>query len=400
MLFLRLFCVDFLGPKFDAAVFHAQISAQKRTVIEYNWCLGPSNVLCVRLDTAKSSTYPGLNMAVRFNLAMGQTFTMKGYNHTFEHNTGTYAQIIWDWGEIDDHNQQSYFRYNAISVMTSRGSKALDTAIPGYAAPNMCVGDKDGASKLSQCNPSLSETWLVPPALATAVTNAGSLDTGASNGICKELNSGCWPFLQQGTEGEDVGSATLDALASMEPYDVPTPTLADTPHDFRPKTSSTKMDLTSTVGSSICKNNDQTTYSYTNKQVVPVAGTNGAFDCYFGAYQPSPAALWVPGQKISRSKFATPHVNPVPVVPESSNPSNAFNTSNCTTNANCTSVMSDQVITIIVVVVVVLIVAGMAAAGYYCMKKPPAPTTDKPAGEGAESTKPAESDPAGSEIQI
>lgn len=82
---------DFLGPKFDAAVFHLQIGAQERTVIEYNWCLGPSEVLCVRLDTSNSATIPGRYTAVRFNLAMGQTYTLKGYNHTFEHNTGTYG---------------------------------------------------------------------------------------------------------------------------------------------------------------------------------------------------------------------------------------------------------------------------------------------------------------------
>lgn len=46
-------------------------------------------------------------------------------------------QMIWDWAAIDDHNQYSYLRYNAIDVMTSRGSKRSDGSIPGYAAPNM-----------------------------------------------------------------------------------------------------------------------------------------------------------------------------------------------------------------------------------------------------------------------
>ena len=46
---------DFLGPRFDAAVFHALTGAQDDLVIERNWVLGPSLVSFARLDTASST---------------------------------------------------------------------------------------------------------------------------------------------------------------------------------------------------------------------------------------------------------------------------------------------------------------------------------------------------------
>ena len=87
----------------------------------------------------------------------------------------------------------------------------------------MCAGPKDGTtSDLNICNPTLGETWLVHTDLANAVTAAGPLAVGAAHGVCDELVSGCWPYLMQGTEGEDVSGNTADVLASLEPLEIPT----------------------------------------------------------------------------------------------------------------------------------------------------------------------------------
>ena len=73
---------DFLGPRFDAAVFHALTGAQEGLVVEYNWVLGPSLVSFARLDTASSTTpdEAGSHTTIRRNVHLGLGITTKGYN--------------------------------------------------------------------------------------------------------------------------------------------------------------------------------------------------------------------------------------------------------------------------------------------------------------------------------
>ena len=83
---------------------------------------------------------------MRKNVHFGLGNTLKGYNHTYEHNTGNSLNVVWQWKLIDDHNQQSYIRYNAYTTVKSRGSKYANKAIPGYSAINAC-------DNLEICNP-------------------------------------------------------------------------------------------------------------------------------------------------------------------------------------------------------------------------------------------------------
>ena len=122
----------FLGPQFDAAVFHALTGAQEGLVIEYNWVLGPSFVSFARLDTAQS-TQPdeaGRYTTIKHNVHMGLGMTTKGYNHTIEHNTGSRFLQVESWASIDDHNLYTVARYNAHSEVKSRGSTLEFDAIP------------------------------------------------------------------------------------------------------------------------------------------------------------------------------------------------------------------------------------------------------------------------------
>ena len=90
---------DFLGPRFDAAVFHALTGAQEGLVVEYNWVLGPSLVSFARLDTASSTTpdEAGSHTTIRRNVHLGLGITTKGYNHTVEHNTGSRFLAVESW---------------------------------------------------------------------------------------------------------------------------------------------------------------------------------------------------------------------------------------------------------------------------------------------------------------
>ena len=88
-----------MGPRFDAAVFHALTGAQEGLVVEYNWVLGPSLVSFTRLDTASKTTpdEAGSHAIIRRNVHLGLGITTKGYNHTVEHNTGSRFLAVESW---------------------------------------------------------------------------------------------------------------------------------------------------------------------------------------------------------------------------------------------------------------------------------------------------------------
>ena len=131
---------DFLGPRFDAAVFHALTGAQEGLVVEYNWVLGPSLVSFARLDTASSTTpdEAGSHTTIRRNVHLGLGITTKGYNHTVEHNTGSRFLAVESWKLVTNNNYASVARYNAHTEVAARASTRPFGAIPGLASLNAC----------------------------------------------------------------------------------------------------------------------------------------------------------------------------------------------------------------------------------------------------------------------
>ena len=218
---------DFLGPRFDAAVFHAVTTAQRGLVIEENWVLGPSLVSFARLDTSKTTTPAGAgsDTTIRRNVHLGLGLTLKGYNHTVEHNTGSRLLVVEAWAEIDDHNYASLIRYNAHSATASRGSTAAHGAIPGLSYLNACGDD------LRVCNP---RNDSAPPELARQLRPL-------RDGVQAELVEGAWPAVDTSGVGEggnfnEAGVADgAELLGSLPPHAVGTPLAEGL--DFRPSPS-------------------------------------------------------------------------------------------------------------------------------------------------------------------
>jgi len=264
---------DFLGPQFDAAVFHALTGAQEGLVIEYNWVLGPSLVSFARLDTAQS-TQPdeaGRYTTIKHNVHMGLGMTTKGYNHTIEHNTGSRFLQVESWASIDDHNLYTVARYNAHSEVKSRGSTLEFDAIPGYASLNLC-GD------LVVCNP---RNHTAPPELTRQLLPL-------TDGVQEELINGAWPAVDTSGVGEGEDSFNEagvidgdDLLGLFEPHEIGTPTAEAM--DFRPK-----ADGKLVWSCSDCAG-DGGTYNYVDQKP---SWTD--FDDYAGAYSVDDE-LWVPG---------------------------------------------------------------------------------------------------------
>ena len=285
----------FLRPGFDTAVFHTTASSQQTTVIEENWCLGPSNVLCIRLDTA-TSTPPiagGRYTQMRKNVHFGLGNTLKGFNHTYEHNTGDNLNVVWEWKLIDNHNEQSYVRYNAYQTVKSRGSKLPKDAIPGYSAINAC-------DDMDICNPSLDTMRIVHPDLAQQIRTMQPLIN-----ICDELID-CWLTAGGEAQGDKLegggqdGFAIGDGLGNYHPYEIPTPRLKDKAHDFRPRRGSKLIlrDPDGTSNDGMIYSPTHTVYSYqgntVTKNLPDPRIVPEVFDGYMGAYSPD-EDLWVPG---------------------------------------------------------------------------------------------------------
>ncbi|KAH8049135.1 hypothetical protein JL722_12135 [Aureococcus anophagefferens] len=251
---------DFLGPRFDAAVFHAVTTAQRGLVVEENWVLGPSLVSFARLDTSKTTTPAGAgsDTTIRRNVHLGLGLTLKGYNHTVEHNTGSRLLVVEAWAEIDDHNYASLIRYNAHSATASRGSTAAHGAIPGLSYLNACGDD------LRVCNP---RNDSAPPELARQLRPL-------RDGVQAELVEGAWPAVDTSGVGEggnfnEAGVADgAELLGSLPPHAVGTPLAEGL--DFRPSPSG-RLAL-----------------------ACDACGGDAAYDDHLGAYAVDDD-LWVPG---------------------------------------------------------------------------------------------------------
>jgi len=178
---------DYLGPRFDAAVFHALTGAQEGLVVEYNWVLGPSLVSFTRLDTASKTTpdEAGSHAIIRRNVHLGLGITTKGYNHTVEHNTGSRFLAVESWKLVPNNNYASVARYNAHTEVAARASTRPFGAIPGLASLNVC-GD------LRVCN---YQNLTAEHFLARQLRNL-------EDGVMAELINANWPALDTSGTGE------------------------------------------------------------------------------------------------------------------------------------------------------------------------------------------------------
>lgn len=245
---------------------------------------------------------------MRKNVHFGLGNTLKGYNHTYEHNTGNNLNVVWQWKVIVDHNEQSYIRYNAYTGIKSRGSKYPKNAIPGYSAINAC-NDLDVCNN----NPSLENSKIVDAELSEQIRAMSDV-----NDICAELRN-CWTSAggeEQGDvldDGSQDGFVVGDSISNYHPWQVPTPTLKDKAHDFRPKENS-RLVLNwngnrgaSSNGMVIAPKsiiyqvesdaNSLDGYKVTMNRPDP-RELPATFDSYMGAYSPN-EPLWVPGTTYS-----------------------------------------------------------------------------------------------------
>ena len=245
---------------------------------------------------------------MRKNVHFGLGNTLKGYNHTYEHNTGDNLNVVWQWKVIVDHNEQSYIRYNAYTGIKSRGSKYPKNAIPGYSAINAC-NDLDVCNN----NPSLENDEIIDADLAEQISKLSDV-----HDICAELRD-CWTTAggeEQGDvleDGNQDGFVVGDSISKYHPWEVPTPTLKDKGHDFRPREDSRLvLEWKGTRGAD---NNGMVTapksiiyqvesddnsldgYRITMNRPDP-RELPATFDSYLGAYSPT-EPLWVPGTTYS-----------------------------------------------------------------------------------------------------
>lgn len=296
----------FLGPSFDASVFHTVIQGQTNLKVERNWCLGPSLITCVRLDTSSTTTTPGMYTQIRHNVHFGLGITLKGYNQTCEHNTGEKLTVVEDWGAISDHNTYSCelalalppgsplashtshvsrltsltrcacvadIRYNAHTETTARGSTRADGGIPGYSSMNTC-------SDITICNSRNATRWLTPLWMAKQFTE--SRQVNITRGVEGELNGPTWSSTVDTGGNEGDGVVDSSSLSSLFPYQVATPMAKGL--NFTPKANG-RLVLQDQDGPA-----DGEIYDYTDTKVVPKV-----FDGYLGAYSPNDTSPYYPG---------------------------------------------------------------------------------------------------------
>ena len=270
---------NFLGPRFDAAVFHAVTLGQEGLMVEGNWALGPSLVSFIRLDTSQTTSRgaAGRHAVVRNNVHFGLGITLKGYNHTAEHNVGSKLLVVSAWAAIDDHNAASIVRYNAHSKTSARASSRLHGAIPGLSSLNVC-------NDLLVCNPNNSTRSLTPAWLAAQFTN----DTRRlDGGVSRELVGGSWAARGAiDTSGIDGGGAAENEagvadgdtlLGGRKPWEISTPVA--TGMDFRPRRDG-RLVLDCSGHEAACAG-DGRTVGYTTERPVYTS-----FDSFVGAYAP------------------------------------------------------------------------------------------------------------------
>jgi hypothetical protein len=270
----------------DTAVFHAVVPGQDGLLVEENWMLGPSNVKAVRLDTSKTTTIGGAGRysTIRSNVFFGtDATTIKGVNHTVEHNTGDNLNMVKAWAQISEMNSHSYTRYNAMTRIYARGSNI----VPGYAAANVCQDS-------SVCNPPVEE-WLSPRWLAEQFEGRNLNDS-----VCDHLQT-CWENMQVTMgEGGQAGVTTLPVtdrygLGDQEPHEVPVVPLEQIEGlDFRPTPGSKlawEVPAAERVGGTSDPQSmaDSFIDGYTNELIQP-----STFDTFAGAYAPN-GRQWVPG---------------------------------------------------------------------------------------------------------
>jgi len=278
----------------DWAVFHAVIPGQTDLQVIENWMLGPSNVKGVRLDTAKTTLMEG---AGRYSTVRGNVFfgtdatTIKGVNHTVEHNTGDNLNIVSGWAMISGMNAHSYTRYNAVSSVSSRGAAAL----PGFAAANVCQDSE-------VCNPP-TESWLSPAWLEEQLV-ARALD----GSVCSELEA-CWATLPvtMGEGGQVVFVPNRRGLGEKRSHEVPLVPLEQIEGlDFRPKQNSKlvwEVPASSRLGGEDVPQTaaDSFIEGYRDELLQP-----STFDTFAGAYAPAPdGERWVPGCGGKPSSYLT-----------------------------------------------------------------------------------------------
>jgi len=208
---------------------------------------------------------------MRFNVFLGHDkMTFKGDKHLVEHNTGDRLNMVEAWGAIDDHNTQTWSRYNAVPDFASRGSTSANGAVPGFASLNAC-------SNLLKCNPGNSS---LPRWAAAQFQLGGPKQLGPD--ICSELVA-CHP------KKTNTYEAQRSSLDSTQPSKAEQPLKHREVRelDFHPSPSSTAL---------VLKCGDDT--GCTGDGLVQGFGSEGqpqGWSQYIGTYRPGGGEPWVPG---------------------------------------------------------------------------------------------------------